>query len=251
MDDFERDLHSELDRLAENTEPSDALIDRTRARAGQIRRRRNALTASGVAACALVIALVVAAVAGAGTHGSKVQVANPGGIELPATSTSTTTTVPVTTTTVAIPPGPPATGGHPRSSSTVPASPTTTMPCPSPPPEYPATTGTYTQLPNGDIRVEFYFPFGPARESHYETFDDGTNGEFVATNVYSPAEFGPHWLDAWTVVGTGIRSCTDRLTFDVNPSLVPTTVPDTTPTTDTTIPSDSTTIPETTTTGGP
>ena len=246
MDELERDLRSALDRLADGTVASDDLVDRTLARSVQIRRRRRALTVSSLTV-ALAAMAALASVAGAATR-AHVRVTAPPVIEPAATTTTGPPTSIVVTTTTAPPSSSPGTGARSHTPSVAAAPTSTTIPAPCEPRTLtPADNGTFTMLPNGDIEADFYFPFGPARESHYEIFDDGVHvGQGVATNVYTPAQFGPHWLDAWSVTG-GIQSCTERLTFDVEPTLTTTTTTVTTLPVSTTIP-DTTTIPATTTT---
>ena len=165
---------------------------------------------------------------------------------------ATTTTGPptsiVVTTTAPLPPRI-GSGTRPRTPDSSARVTTSTIPAACGPPKVaPIYDGTFTILPDGDIQAEFSFSFGPAHELHYETFDDGTPGDTVAVKVYTPAEFGPHWLDAWTFDADGKnRSCTERFTFDVDPTLTTTSTTVTTTVPDTTIPA-STTIPPTTTT---
>lgn len=264
MDELERDLRSTFDRLAGGAAPSDGLVARTLDRHVQLRRRRRVIAASSFAG-ALAATVVIASVAGAGTRGAHVQVTTPPIAEL--APASTTKAPPASTTT--------DTAGSPRSTTTRPptSTPTTLTPgsttvptlLPIPaacnPPvvvdDTPA-EAQFTLLSNGDVRVDYFFiTLGPIGETHYFVLDDGTRGDTAFSRTYSPAEFGSHWYDEWTVTGPPGESvsCTARHNFSVDPSTATpdttpdTSVPDTTIPPDTTVP-DNTTVPETTTSVG-
>jgi hypothetical protein len=268
MDELERDLRSTFDRLAAGAAPSDGLIARTLDRHVQLRRRRRVIAASSFAGV-LTATIVIASVAGAGTRGAHVQITTPPIAEL--TPASTTTAPPSSTTT--------DTAGTRRSTTTRPP---TSTPTPTPTTLTPGSTTVPTLLPvpaacnppvvvddtpaeghltllsNGDIRVDYFFiTLGPIGETHYFVLDDGTRGDTSFSRTYSPAEFGSHWYDEWTIAfpqGESV-SCTSRHNFNVDPSIATpdttpeTTVPDTTIPPDTTVP-DNTTVPETTTSIG-
>jgi hypothetical protein len=251
MDDLERDLRSTLGNLADGAPPSAALVDTTVTRSAQIRRRRRVFAASTVAVFALVVAIAIASIAGAGTRGTPVRVADPGFRSAPSepTSTTTTTTEPPTTTTAVPPPTrtpKPGSGTKDPNPSVVvgPVTTTTAAVCGSrPSTDVFARSGEqYTTLPNGDIEVTFGgHPFGPARETYHYVLDDGAThyGGFLQT--YAPDQFGAHWFDLYSVLD-GITDCRGRVIFTVGTEPGPTT------STTTTIPTDTTTtIPATTT----
>jgi hypothetical protein len=251
MDELERDLRATLGNLANGPTPSDALVDTTVARSAQIRHRRRTFAASGVAAVALVAALAIASIAGAGTGGSPVRVSDPGFRPPGPEPTSTTTTTVASSTTTAVPTSttaPRAGRKRPTSGAGVGLVTTTTAPviaCGSAQPSvdpFARSGEQYTTLANGDIEVSFGgHPYGPARETYYYDLDDGTRyyGGFAQT--YSPDRFGTHWFDLSTV-SAGVTECLGRVTFAVG------TVGPTTSTTSTTVPTETTTtLPETTT----
>jgi hypothetical protein len=238
MDELERDLRSTLGELADGPEPSDDLVNRTVGRSGQIRRRRRVITVSSIAA-AVVATLAVVSIAGAATRHGQVDVSGP---STPDDSTTilSTTSVPLLFST--------STTNPPPRSSTVPAASTTTLPkcLPPPPVDDNPSAATFTLLGDGSIEVTIYSTFGPARESHYFVFDNGTNS---ATTVYTPDQFGPHWYETWSQVGGSpedMSSCKQRHNFVVDPSMITPTTTSTTVPGATTIPVE-TTIPETTT----
>jgi hypothetical protein len=253
MDELERDLRATLGNLADGARSSDELVDTTIARGAQIRRRRRTFAASAIAAGALVVAIAVASIAGAGTRGSTpVRVADPGGSSSTSelTSTTTTTTVVPTTTTTPAPPVAPRPGSgahHPKPGvGGGPVTTTTVSTCNSSEPSvdpFARTGERYTALPNGDIEAGFGgHPTGPGREAYYYVLDDGTTyyGGFLQS--YSPEQFGTHYFDLYTVSG-GVTECLGRVTFTVG-----TDVGSTTSTTSTTIGNDTTTTAPVTTT---
>lgn len=235
MDDVERDLRATFDRLADCAVPSTELVERTVERTDQIKRRRRAAIASGLATVAIIASVTAASIAGAGTHSSHLHVAGPTGGGF---SPDTTTTASTTATTVVLLP-PPGTTHHytvppPRPSAT-----TTVPAC-----DASWTLGDAVDLTlsaDGSVQASFFLVSGPAHEVHHYVLDDGTAGEDGLTQVYAPDQFGPHSYDEWGDDG-GHRSCTEHHTFDVEPSAVTTT---TTPgdTTTTSMPSDTTTLP--------
>jgi hypothetical protein len=241
-----------LRSLADGARPSAALVDTTVTRSAQIRRRRRVFATSTVAVFALVVVIAIASIAGAGTRGTPVRVADPGFGSVPseATSTTTTTTEPSTTTTAAAPPTrapKPGSGTKDPNPSVVvaPVTTTTVAACGSgPSTDVFARSGEqYSTLPNGDIEVAFGgHPFGPARETYHYVLDDGTTHDGGFLQVYAPDQFGAHWFDLYSQLD-GITDCRGRVMFTVG-----TYPPPTTSTTTTTIPTDTTTtIPVTTT----
>jgi hypothetical protein len=251
MDELERDLRAEFEHLADGPEPSDDLVGKTLDRSVHLRRHRRVLTASSIAAITLAAFVVVASVAGAGTHPFNVAVTGPPDVELPETTTTTTAPMaPVTTTTV--------TSSLPVSRNTVPPAPsTTTTPgisfvpatCPSSDAGTSPELAEFTLLADGTVRVHYTWMWSPHVGAfiHYR-FDNGATGSSDYEKVYTPDEFGQHWYDEWTAFDNGTVGCSVRHTFDVDPS---TATPDTTPVSTTlpvttTVP-DSTTVPESTT----
>jgi hypothetical protein len=236
MDDLEPELRAAFGRLADGAEPSDALVGRTLARSTSIRRRRNAITASGVGAAVLILMFAVAAVAGPNDNGSNFQVAGTGPGSVPVTSTTVTPATPPTTA----PAGRTTTVPH-AVSPTVPVTTTTAASC------TPATVpgGVILEMqPNGAIAAIVSLASGPGAILTPYTLDDGSTGAGGFRKVYTPAEFGPHWYEI-TSPGVDGNPCPARHAFDVSPSSLTTTT--TSGTTETSVPSDSTTIPETTT----
>jgi cell division septation protein DedD len=205
-----------------------------------LRRRRRVLTASSIGAVTLTLTVVIASVAGAGTHRSNVSVSNPPGVEAPETST---TVAPLVTTTVTLPPPPPV------SKTTIPRPPnstSTSVPgisfipaaCRTGDHGVQPATEEFILLADGSVRVHLAWATNTlgAAEIAYR-FDNGTTGTTDYAETYTSDTFGVHWYDEWPASATGAVGCSARHTFDVDPATAtPDTIPETTtvPTGDTT-----------------